>query len=136
MSNAKNETVKSSDFKNKVVLIHFWSAKHKDFDKEMKALDDIQKKMNNPSVIFLKINTDKNIGEWRKAVKKFKKDKYQVFGNDANTYTQNIYQYFELNSTNATKIIMDKKGNLAQSIKSQFNENELLVALRNEFVKK
>jgi peroxiredoxin len=136
LSNAKNETVKSSDFKNKVVLIHFWSAKNKDYAKEIKTLDDIQKKLNNPSVIFLKINTDKNISDWRKAVKGFKKDKYQLFGNDANTYTQNIYQYFDLNATNATKIIMDKKGNLAQSIKSQFTENELLIAIKNEIAKR
>ncbi len=132
----RNYSIKSSEFKNKVVLVHFWSSKHKNYKAELNDLDKAEKRLNNPNVIFLKVNTDKNIADWRKIAKKYKDDRYHVFGNEVNTYSENIYRFFDLNNAAATKIVMDKKGNFAHHIKSQFTENELLITLRNEMAKR
>jgi thiol-disulfide isomerase/thioredoxin len=132
----RNYAIKSSEFKNKVVLIHFWSSKHKNYKSELNDLDKAEKRLNNPNVIFLKVNTDKNIADWRKVAKKYKNDRYHVFGNEVNTYSENIYRFFDLNSNAATKIVMDKKGSFSHHIKSQFTENELLITLRNEIAKR
>jgi peroxiredoxin len=132
--NLKNETVKSADFKNKVIVMYFWNSKQVDFEKNLKNLYAVTEKYKNNNVVFLKINTDNSPITWRKKVKKFGKDKYQLYGNDLDTYTKNLYEYFD--ATKPTTIVVSKKGNLAKNFEDKKIDASLLDFLNKEVSKR
>jgi peroxiredoxin len=133
MSNMKNEKIDLADLKSKVVWVHFWSVKQKDYQKELKALRKMAKKMKSPDLIFLKVNTDAEYGKWKKAMRRQRRDKYNVFVNDANTYVQNFNDYFGKNQ-NKGDVIIDKKGAYV-SFKENFVAPEMIEQLQNELKK-
>lgn len=135
LTNAQNESISLEKLSKKVVFIHFWSVKQKDFAKEFKKLDLINQKINNPNVVFLKVNTDNNAIIWKKAVAKFKKDKYQVFASDENIYTQNLATYFNLGAK-PSSVIVNKKGSIVKNTETEMNESEIMTLVRKELSKK
>jgi peroxiredoxin len=134
--NLANEKISSSDFKGKVMLVHFWSAKRKGYKKELKALSSIEKKIHSPALVILKVNTDKEYATWKKAFRfKFgKKDKFHVFANDVNTYSQNFNDFFGNNQQHG-KVVIDKKGYMT-TFRENFIENELLDLIKKELKKR
>lgn len=134
-TNANNEKIEFSKLNNKVIYIHFWSVKQKDFEKDFEKVAMISKKINNPNVIFIKVNTDSNPILWNKAIAKFKKDKYQVFTTDENIYTQNLSSYFDLGAK-PSSIIINKRGALVKNTETEMPESELMTLIRKELSRK
>jgi peroxiredoxin len=135
LTNANSQKIELNQLNNKVIFIHFWSIKQKAFEKEFEKLDLISKKINNPNVIFIKINTDNNPILWKKAIAKFKKDKYQLFTNDENIYTQNLSSYFKLGEK-PSNIVISKRGNLVKNTETEMQESELMTLIRKELSRK
>ena len=134
-SNASNEKIELNKLNNKVIYIHFWSVKQKDFEKGFEKVELIRKKINNPNVIFIKVNTDNNPIVWSKAIAKYKKDKYQVFTDDENIYTQNLSTYFDLGAK-PSSIVISKRGVLVKNIENDMQESELMTLIRKELSRK
>ena len=134
--NAKNEVIKLEDFNNKVVFIHFWSAKHKDFEKNFEQINTINKKINAQNAIFIKVNIDNNPILWRKIMRKMQPDKFQVFSSDDNIYTKNLAEYFNVGDK-PVNIVINKRGNLVKNLQpSEFKEAEVMTLVRKELSKK
>ncbi len=127
LKNNWGKNVSNTDLKNKVVLLYFWNSKEKNAAQKLALMDNIKKQINNTNFEILKINTDEQQSKWRKMVHKNKKDIYQLYVNDTNTYTRNLSDYFGATQTSAA-ILMDKKGNFSQ----KFNSNQPLGDIVND----
>ena len=132
LRNFNNEIVSKDDAQNKVVLMYFWSAKQADFEKNMDELNAFEKTV--PDVVFFKINIDNDPLLWRKAVKKYKKDKYQLFGNDTNVYAKNLSDLLLLKQ-DALKVVIDKQGSVAKKLDKNATDEAVKTVLRTELAK-
>ena len=132
LRNFNNEIVNKEDAQNKVVLMYFWSAKQADFEKNMDELNAFEKTV--PDVVFFKINIDNDPLLWRKAVKKYKKDKYQLFGNDTNVYAKNLSDLLLLKQ-DALKVVIDKQGAVAKKLDKNATNEAVKAVLKTELAK-
>ncbi len=132
LRNYNNEIVRKEDAQNKVVLMYFWSAKQADFVQKMDELIAFEKGF--PSIVFFKVNIDNDPLLWRKAIKKYKKDKYQLFGSDNNVYSKNLSDLLSLKQE-ALKVVVDKGGFVAKKLDKNATDEALKTVLKTELAR-
>ncbi|MEY4903205.1 MAG: hypothetical protein RLZZ292_1020, partial [Bacteroidota bacterium] len=133
VQNRKKKELKNNDFKDKVILIHFWSYSDPTYVKRFKEIAKMEKDLKSDFFFdVLYINTDTDYLKWRKATKKFRRDPNQVFINEANTYSKSFIEYFDAKKQETSGLLIDKKGNLV----SKFDLTKLSMPEITEKVKK
>ncbi len=138
LQNDKGVIYKNTDFKNKVVLLHFWSYSDPNYAKKFKQLQEIEAQLKSSfyfNIVY--VNTDNDYWKWKKAVKKFKSDKFQVYPVESNTYIQSFSDYFNAARNGETSMLMSKKGLVGAKIElNKQSVEEIKTVIRQELSRK
>jgi hypothetical protein len=83
------------------------------------------------------VNTDNDYWKWKKATKKFKNDKFQVYPVESNVYIQSFSDYFNATRNGETSMLMSKKGLVGAKIDlNKQSIEEIKTIVRQELSRK
>ncbi len=126
--NSNNQTVRLQDFKGKVVIIDFWASWCQSCIYSFPTTTEVMRKFEGKPVVLLTINTDKQKGKWKSALRKYKVPGISLYASKKHPIlnalaVQQLPRY----------MILDKKGLVYQyQSKSPYEETKTIELLISE----
>ena len=124
----KNKTVKLQDFKGKVVIVDFWASWCQSCIYSFPTTTEVMRKLEGKPVVLLTINTDKQKGKWKSALRKYKVPGISLYAPPHKHPALNALAVQQL----PRYMLIDKKGRVYQyQSKSPYEEMkaiEMLIA--------
>lgn len=125
---------KLSAYRGKVVYLHFWKSDDANSEATAKMIRDLKSEYAKRNVVFLNINLDETVEEWKNALKAKKNLGTQLYRQAESFYDAPIEIMYQIHKT-PSAILIDERGRIAKVTSSLLNDN-LMIQKLNELLDK
>lgn len=132
--NANGTFEKLSAYRGKVVYLHFWKNDDPNSETSAKIIRDLRGEYAKRNVVFLSINLDETVEEWKTALKAKKNMGTHLYRQAESFYDAPIEIMYQIHKT-PSAILIDERGRIAKVASSLLNDNMMIQKL-NELLDK